>query len=145
MSDSHTLADFHYPDDLIRWDRTDVGRVRLWLDERLERGYYCGRHLIGRDTKIDKGVYIGHTSREAILVDFENSPLLQRYFYEAIEQSEAMTRCRFPPFLEAVYDLVPRKMVYAEEKTERFIREQNLGKDGLISLERFVEQRYGVY
>ena len=65
------MSDLQYPNDFIRWDRTDIGRLRLWLDESLERGFYLGHHLIGRDTKIDTGVYIGHTSREAILVDFE--------------------------------------------------------------------------
>ena len=138
------MSDLQYPTDFIRWDRTDIGRLRLWLDERLERGYYLGHHLIGRDTAIDKGVYIGHTSREAILVDFEASPLLQKYYQEAKERCEAIQQCRHPPFLEAIYSLVPEKMKYSEEETARLVRQLNVKEDGLISLERFVEEGFGV-
>lgn len=138
------MSDLQYPTDFIRWDRTDIGRLRLWLDERLERGYYLGHHLIGRDTAIDKGVYIGHTSREAILVDFEASPLLQRYYQEAKERCEAIVQCKHPPFLEAIYSLVPEIMRYSEEDTAKLVRRLNVKEDGLISLERFVEQGYGV-
>ena len=140
MSEPTLSSNQQYPSDFIRWDRTEIGRLRLWLDERLERGYYLGHHLIGRDTVIDKGVYIGHTSREAILVDFEHSPLLQQYYQEAKERCEAIRSCKHPPFLEAVYSLVPEKMKYSEEDTAKLVRELNVKADGLISLERFVER-----
>jgi len=43
------------------------------------RGYYGGRHIIGHDSRINGGVYIGGTAREAIVVDDsrDNSSLLR--------------------------------------------------------------------
>ncbi len=135
---------FETLDQLFRWDHTDHGRMRLWFDELLQQGYYCGHHLIGRDTKIDKGVYIGQTSREAIVVDFTSSVFLSELFEEAKERCELIRQCRHPPFLETVYHLVRERMRYDEEQTMKIITQENAKMDGLISLDRFIEAGVGV-
>ena len=71
-----------------KWDNTQIGKDRL--ERKIEIignvPHYQGRHIIGRNSPIDGGVYLGSGEREAIVVDFENSPGLQNIYRRTIEK-----------------------------------------------------------
>lgn len=65
------------------WQNTVRGIDRLrqshpWLYEESSReaphGFFAGRRIIGRDTPINEGVYVGSGAREAIVVDDARYP-----------------------------------------------------------------------
>lgn len=63
------------------WHRTEavVNRLQDKLlyeepDASSREGYFAGRHIIARDTPINKGVYLGSSPRDAIVVDDEKYP-----------------------------------------------------------------------
>jgi len=79
-------------DEEARWDKTRL------VEERIEgSGFYeekgilrkekkfKGREIIGRDKKINKGVYLGAGAREAIVVDGDKDPALDKIFEELLE------------------------------------------------------------
>lgn len=64
-------------------DKPDWNKT-VWAFDRVEeqhgkqekKGWFLGREMIGRDKKINKGVYVGEHGREAIVVDDEKDPNL---------------------------------------------------------------------
>lgn len=60
-----------------------------------ETGYYAGRHVIGRDTPINKGVYLGSGEREAIVVDDESYPLELNQAYDQVLQKASLPGANF--------------------------------------------------
>jgi len=68
-----------------------------------ETGYYGDRHVIGRDTPINKGVYLGSNAREAIVVDDEKYPKELNEAYQAVLQKAAAPGANL---FEATADIV---------------------------------------
>ncbi len=125
------------------------------------RPKYYGRPIIARDTPIDGGVYLGEGQREAIVVDWEKSPTLQKMYDEVHNEVYRMGRPRlgnhlsdnlvdeismFKTYaLRSVYKVVIEHMPRNDVNLLRQILNQyDAWEDGKISLERFLERGAGV-
>ena len=75
----------------VWWGKTKAAVERLLQEGKIYvvngEFFYEGRPIIHRDSGIDGGVYLGESEREAIVVDIENSPLLQRIYEKAKDKS----------------------------------------------------------
>ena len=137
----------------VNVDRNNTKRVisRLFHVSKInyvdEVPYYLGRHIIGRDTKIDGGVYLGSGAREAIVVDFENSPELQNIYRRTVKRLTTVDGFQKDKVITVVYDSVLEAMPPTHDKNavdkliDRLDIENgtNLHEDGKISLNRFIE------
>lgn len=69
--------------------RTIRAKNRLAEDPRYTRvgnqDYFSGRPMIGHDTTINGGVYVGATPREAIVVDDKNSSRYQKAYQDFLD------------------------------------------------------------
>ena len=126
-----------------KWNRTRIGQIRL--DTLLEDDKYLDRPLIGRDSPIDGGVYIGGNEREAIVVNSCDSPQLQLAYKETTQRSlnDSGEVCR-GKILRSVYDLTNEKMIFSEIEVARIINKHSLNEDGKVSLGIFLQEGYGV-
>lgn len=133
------------------WSRTKSGQERLRgtgffeePDGESKNGYYQGRPIIGRDTPINGGVYVGAGRREAIVVDDAKSKHLDRIYQKLLTDTEKLRKIgRFKSaILGAVYDSVRQNLPYNGEKTEEVAR-PHYG-DVKVSIDQFVEARTGV-
>jgi len=62
---------------------------------------FGGRHIIGRDTRIDKGVSLGGSAREAIVIDFNLSvflPDIYERIHDEVDDIRAGRRSMLPFF-----------------------------------------------
>ncbi len=126
-----------------KWNRTRIGRMRL--DAILEDDKYLDRLLIGRDSPIDGGVYLGGNEREAIVVNSCDSPQLQLAYKEVKKRSlDDSGEVRRGKILQSVYELTNEKMKFSEIEVARVIDEHSVDKDGKISLGIFLQEGYGV-
>lgn len=87
--------------------------------------FYQGRPVIGRDTKINGGVYLGGGAREAIVVDDTKYDELNQVFQalirrrkEAMEQGESFKQS----LLGEVWYLVKEVMPFNQEFVEEFLK-----------------------
>lgn len=114
-----------------RGREADWNKTRF-VEERVKRsGFYeekgvirkekifQGRPIIGRDRKIDGGVYLGGGAREAIVVDGEKDPALERVYQELLKKRrKAQSRGKSfkDGILEEVWSLVSQVMPYNEQQ-----------------------------
>ena len=110
----------------MKWDRTARMLERLTsrgqISESGTTGLYNNRHIIGRDSPIDGGVYLGACQREAVVVDFYNSPMLKSIFESAkLEISSQSLRAELD-ILNAVYTAVYQAMTYDHNAVEELVR-----------------------
>jgi len=132
----------------MKWDRT--ARVVERLSSRgqiSESGItrlYNNRHIIGRDSSIDGGVYLGASQREAIVVDFFNSPMLKSIFESVkLEISSQSLRAELE-ILNEVYTAVYQAMKYDRNVVEEIVEKYGVEEDGEISLDVFADRGVGV-
>ncbi len=114
---------------------------------------YQGRHIIGRDSALNGGVYTGTYGGEAIVVDTEKYPdefeeLLSDVRSRIVDKSGREQRGKV---LGAVFDVVSEKMRYSQEGVEKILGEiaENQGRsdfrDGTkIPLNEFILEGVGV-
>src|SRR5262249_222573 len=110
----------------MKWDRTARVVERLSSRGQINESYatrlYNNRHIIGRDSSIDGGVYLGAYQREAIVVDFFNSPMLKLIFESAkLENSSQSLRAELDS-LNAVYKAVHQAMTYDHNAVDELVR-----------------------
>lgn len=135
--------------EFVRRRNTQNSIMRLWFDEKIDSGgFYLGHHLIGRNKAINNGVLVGQTAREAIYVDFDNSPTIQKIYQEAKQRSESLPKSVHPPFLQVAYDIVQEYMQFDDSPGEieisRILKKYNNHRnDELVSLEIFVKEGWG--
>ena len=132
----------------MKWDRTAraVERVtaRGQVTESGTTKLYHNRAIIGRDSPIDGGIYIGAYQREAVVVDFFSSPMLKSIFERAKLDISARSLRAELDILKAVYVAVDRAMAYDLDAVEELVREQGVQEDGEISLGVFADHGIGV-
>lgn len=114
-----------------------------WIDGE---PHYEGRHVIGRDTDIDGGVYLGGGEREAIVVDSEYGAIPELY-EEAKEQAKnAASRAdgRTKDYaLFAAYDTVRDAVEFDGEAVDNIVERNNVAEDGKIALDSFINNGVG--
>ncbi len=83
---------------------------------------FQGRPIIGRDRKVDGGVYLGGSEREAVVVDGKKDPAIERVYQELIKRRKQAEIQRGESFkegvLKEVWRLVSQVMPYNEQKVQ---------------------------
>lgn len=107
------------------WNKTITAEERLknsaFYEEKgliKKEKFFQGRAIIGRDRKINGGVYIGAGEREAIVVDDQKDLVLNRIYQELINRRRR-AQARGIPFkqgiIEEVWQLVNELIPFDEE------------------------------
>jgi len=132
----------------MKWDRTARVVERLTsrgqISESGATRLYNNRHIIGRDSSIDGGVYLGAYQREAIVVDFFNSPMLKLNFESAKHEISSQSLRAELDSLNAVYKAVHQAMKYDHNAVEEIVGKYGVKEDGEISLNVFADRGVGV-
>jgi len=107
-------------------------------------GYYQDRAIIGRDTPINGGVYLGAGQREAIVVDDSKSIYLDRIYRDFMaETADIQKTFHFRAgILGFIYDKVREVMPADQELAERIAGPYQ--KDNKLSLDVFIAGKAGV-
>lgn len=104
---------------------------------------YQQRHLIGRDTTIDGGVYYGTYGGEAIVVDTQKYPeSYKELLDEVIEHSISDGIVKRSNVLQSVFDVVSKKMKYSKEGVSQVVGDSPDGTK--IELSDFIDRGVGV-
>lgn len=135
-------------DQQAEWNKT------RFVEERVkktgfyeEKGFFRkekvfqGRPIIGRDRRINGGVYLGGSEREAIVVDGDKDQALEKVYQELIKRRHEAKNRYGKDFkqgiLEEVWQLVSQVMPYNEQKVREI--EQSLPQpDTKIYLSAFI-------
>lgn len=115
-------------------------------DQEAPYGYYMNHPILGRRSRsVDNGVYLGSSSREAIVVDGKSQALREVYGDVAAGLRWELRNNRTVPveaLLRNVTDKVQEVMPYDGEAAERISREYQ--GDQLVGLSRYVNEEAGV-
>lgn len=104
---------------------------------------YQQRHLIGRDTTIDGGVYYGTYGGEAIVVDTQKYPKSYEVLLnDVIERSKSDGVVKRSNVLQSVFDIVSEKMKYSKDGVSQIVG--NLPDGTKIELSNFINSGVGV-
>ena len=148
-SDAHTNAD-HHGDNEPRWERTRRAEERLPAIP-LNDGLFKGREIIHRDSRIDGGVSLGATGREAIVVDWRHEATpgairsLASLYAAAVERATLDGRFRRSLALQAVYDTVRVHFVDCSSGAVERVNERiAAGPDDKVHLDCYIAARAGV-
>ncbi|MBM4343377.1 MAG: hypothetical protein FJ100_08365 [Deltaproteobacteria bacterium] len=114
-------------------------------------GWFHGWRIIGGETRIDGGVYLGRKPREAIVVDMRRPGSLLRKVYDlwlerlladkTVEQAREDLRAHV---LSRVAQLVEDHMPYDEQVVKRLDKQGFLRPDEPIDLDVFLAAKGGV-
>ncbi len=146
----------------VHWDKTDMAEARLknspFFEEASpdgsERARFKGREIIGRDTPIQGGVYVGESSREAIVVDEKYGGLPKVYNELLKRRRKAMYPgiLRFlwkqapraknfkEGLLEEVFALVREKLPPSQAAVDEVARQYHLKGDQKIPLDAYLDK-----
>lgn len=124
---------------------TRQGRIRNGLDNRL---YYQDRPIIGKDSTINGGVYIGTGNREAIVVDLDKSPVLQNML-DTVKRTTGYNRERREfnknQLMDGVFDAVRTQiLINSSRELDSFIIQRDLRGDKKVNLDLFFTNGIGV-
>ncbi|MSQ84057.1 MAG: hypothetical protein EXR77_14435 [Myxococcales bacterium] len=146
--------------DCAKGGNTDILVTRLAADGTLQPsegdpdapfGWFHGWRIIGGETRIDGGVYLGRKPREAIVVDMRRPGSLLRKVYDrwlerlqldktAEETREDLRRAIF----SLVAEIVEEHMPYDEQVVKRLDKQGFLRPDEAIDLDVFLAAKGGV-
>lgn len=125
------------------WICTREAKSRL--AGRIHNGIYFGRHIIERDTPIDKGVSLGTIPREALVVDYNKSSALKNLYKIAYSKASINSKIVRDRVLHAVYLTVDEAFpIRSNEEVEKIIAEYGGFDDQKVSLNHFIEKGAGV-
>ena len=137
-----------YQDADANWGYTEQAREIEEMRRRIEReSGHKERHTIGRDTRIDGGVYEGKYGGEAIVVDREKYSHGYEQAYSAILQEATAPDGQVDKnvILGATYQYVHDHMMYDTRGVDRIFKEDCKGVDGQkIALESYIQRGVGV-
>jgi|GEM_PF-2314190 len=140
-----------FKDGILADDRTVIGVLRAKAlgnykppEQNAPHGYFKGIPIIGRDSPINKGIYIGGSEREGIVVDDGKDQILGQTFHELVTKiwedlSPGKTDPK--PFLTTIFNLVREKLPYSAAIVYQV--GGNL-KDEEILLGEFVKNKGGI-
>ncbi len=128
-------------EDYVRWDRTIIGQKRVensrFFDEpdgEAPHGYFKGRPIIGRDTGINGGVYIGSGKREALVVDDTKYPGLQMAYDTLLQRFAGGDK----NVLQAAYEVTKKYLPTSEAAVDMVNKKLGIGRnDEKISLDAY--------
>lgn len=128
-----------------RWGKTDIALERRaddieWIDGE---PHYQGRHIIGRDTDIDGGVYLGGGEREAIVVDSDYGAIPDLY-EEAREMASEDGSVNKNYALHSAYETAKSAMEHDKEAVNEIVEKYDVAGDGKIALDVFINNGVGV-
>lgn len=114
-------------------------------------GYYSKpgvekRLIIGRDTPINKGVYVGASEREAVVVDDQKDEPLHTAYGDlliALGKLRDQYRTATETILQEVYQLVLKKIPYNAEMADRIMQAAG-SNDGRVALGSYITSHGGV-
>ncbi len=137
----------------VNWNRTALVEKRLMNSEFYEEpddesrsGYFGKRPIIGRDVPVIGGVYLGASSREAIVVS-ENSKLMTEFYQTIKDQLDEARDAGInikSMVMKMVYDYVLEVMPYSQNEVDKIAKDYKLGRDEKISLEVYLNRKAGV-
>ena len=137
-------------EDSANWERTRRAEERLPAIP-LADGMFKGRPIIHRDSRIDGGVCVGASDREAIVVDWRhaNRPglthTLQTLYDTAVERATDDGRFRRKLALKAVFDTVKEHFTdLTPEGVDRLNQRLCAGPDQKVHLQCYIAARTGV-
>ena len=130
-------------------------------DPRSPYGRYWGRPIIGRDSRIDGGVYVGRKPREAIVVDMtkpgplrdvyaawlrtlQESAAVWPWQQTAAGQRKAVRKWLDKHLLAEVRTLVNRELPFDRHVVAQVAREHTLGPDDKVRLDVYLRRHGGV-
>jgi hypothetical protein len=143
-------------DAIVDANRTECAVIRVLEqisysppDANSPFGYYNKRRIIGRNCRINGGVYLGGGAREAIYVDdLSDQGVLKNVYFELIQTLFKKMGKRLSLGLkiqdgipEDVFDTVRRHMPYDEQKVLDIISGRR--SDNEISLSEFIQKHAG--
>jgi hypothetical protein len=130
------------------WDKTSIGIDRVKkTDFYEEKGIirkekiFKGRPIIGRDKKINGGVYLGAGSREAIVVDDQKDQALEKIYQELLRRrkNKLLEEKSFKDgLLTEIWQLVSQVMPYDSQRVNE-ITSRLTKPDSKIYLSAFLE------
>lgn len=100
-------------------------------------GRLHGFHIIGRDTKVNGGISLGGSEREAIYVNDKENPILIMFFRDFYLKAFELENPSEEAILKAAYSHVLENIEYNLKANLR-------GKDRLVSLSYFVKNKVGI-
>ncbi|RJQ16895.1 hypothetical protein C4573_02435 [Candidatus Woesearchaeota archaeon] len=129
-------------DDLPFWNRSSHGQQRL--NHEVNNGTYQGRPIIKRDSRINGGVSLGASPREAIVVDFQYGELDRQY--QPLAQAVQRNPCAHEStILLAVYRVIDRVFIKRADKDLDFlIKKLDVKDDEKTKLDHFIRNGTGV-
>lgn len=138
----------------VYWDKTKLAEKRAKNsplyeepDEEARHGYFKGRQIIGRDTPINKGVYIGGGTREAIVIDDSKDGDLNAAYQELqaiMDKIESYGEKYKHNILNQVFNLAKFKLPYNNELVNSILKKYDLAHDTKIRLGIYMAEGGGV-
>lgn len=126
------------------WDKTIIAKDRLSFSPLYEEpskesknGVWQGRPIIGRDTRINGGVYVGAGEREAVVVDDLKQPELIEAYRTLLGRIQGRDTV-----LRSVFDLTKQLLPYNENTVEQITG--GFEPDQKVGLSVFVRAKGGV-
>ena len=125
------------------FDRTPLATSRVNPDGGSSE--FAGRPIIGHDTRIDGGVYIGSSAREAIVVDFfKDSVLSNLYDKVKLAVTDSSGKVNKDYVLNNVYKAVQSAMATDMQGVADLISERGYGQDKKVTLGVFIKAGIGL-
>ena len=134
----------------VDWGKTNLVKERVkelgFYEERESdsgrtEGFFQGRLIIGRDTRINGGVYLGGSAREAIVVDDQKDESLGRIYQALLERRRKAEQEQGKTFkdgiLDEVWALVNTVMPFDKNRVEE-VTSSLAQPDSKIALSRFI-------
>lgn len=152
---SPLLSVFKKPKVTPEWRKTEMairnikgGGFYEEGDKDSKYGYFEKRRIIGRDTPIKGGVYVGAGDREAIVVDdiYENSELDRIYKNFLNDRKEADPKgIHFKDgIFEDILETAQKELPFDEQKVLRLNQENGWGNNRKVSLDFYIRNKAGV-
>ncbi len=126
----------------ISWYKTVSALNRLGIQD----GFYLGRRVITRDSRIDDGISIGEQPREAVVVDFNNSEVLKEMYYSINDDLRRSKRIYYLEgfILQNVFDSVKEKFPFEKRSlVDNLLAKYGAAPDQKISLDIFLYEGIG--
>jgi len=129
----------------VEFNKTILVQYRLRDDRFFEEptpdnryGVFRNRRIIGRDVPINKGVYLGGSSREAIVVDDEKMPTLDILYGDLQWNIKSRGGDYKTESLSEVFKLVSKELPFSETEVARIAREKQLEPDDKIGIDVYI-------
>ena len=142
---------------VAKWNRSEIVAVRVdnkgalgSPDKNAPNGYFIenGEYIpiIGRDTNINRGVYLGGSEREAIVIDDTKDAVLILSYQEIFKKLADFIKIKgsvsTAELLQTIFDFVKKAMPYNETKVDELTAK--FSGDKKIPLGEYILNRAGV-